>query len=333
MAEEILEAEVIEGGELAVTANPLAEISFDNLSDRIMAINEAIVEARRAADECDTDDEAMAAMGYEDVKRLGTSLNKAIEACEKARKAFNGDYDTPKKRVKLAYDEAMGPVTALYERYKARKSAAEDEIRDARFAAMEEAYNDFMEGNGMGELAEAVPFKAMADDKWWNTVAKNWSEKATANTVVKRAMEIVKDWNAVKATAYHYPEQAQATFLRTLSLREAAEQDQAMWEEAQRVAAVNAEDDANRAYREPEELYDPVPPEAYEPVPGIVAEAEQVVAQAEPATWVLCVDLTPSQYQGMIGWFKANGVHGQPMRTSFHGWEHAAQMVKAVCNG
>ncbi len=62
-------------------------------------------------------------------------------------------------------------------------------------------------------------------------------------------------------------------------------------------------------------------------------EAEQVVAQAEPATWVLCVDLTPSQYQGMIGWFKANGVHGQPMRTSFHGWEHAAQMVKAVCNG
>jgi len=89
-------------------------------------------------------------------------------------------------------------------------------------------------------------------------------------------------------------------------------------------AAVKAEVEENRAYGEPEgdTGYD------------IVAEAEQVVAQAEqPGTYILCVDLTPSQYQGMIGWFKANGVHGLPMQTAFAGWEAAAKMVKAVCNG
>lgn len=332
---EILEAEVIEGGQLAAPANLLGEISFDGLARRIVAINDAIGEAQRTATECDADDEALAAMDYEDLKRLGTSLNKAVGACEEARKAFNGDYDTPKKRVKIAYDDEMAPVIALRDRYKAKQAEAEQAIKDARFGAMAAVYADFMEGNGLAELAEAVPFERIAEDRWWNTVAKNWSEAKTANNVVKRAAEIVADWNAVKSTTYYYPEQAQATFFRTLSLREVAEQDRLMHEEAERVAAVNAEVEENRAYGEQ------VPVEAYgdEPgcgdaVPDIVAEAEQVVAQAEqPSTYILCVDLTPSQYQGMIGWFKANGVHGLPMQTGFAGWEAAAKMVKAVCHG
>lgn len=321
---EILEAEVIEGGQLAAPANLLGEISFDGLARRIVAIGEAIGEAQRTAAECDADDEALAAMDYEDLKRLGTSLNKAVGACEEARKAFNGDYDTPKKRVKNAYDEEVAPVIALRDRYKAKQAEAEQAIKGARFGAVAAVYADFMEGNGLAELAEAVPFERIAEDRWWNTVAKNWSEKKTANNVVKRATEIVADWNAVKSTTYYYPEQAQATFFRTLSLREVAEQDRLMHEEAARVAAVNAEVEENRAYGEPEGEtgYD------------IVAQAEQVVAQAEqPGTYILCVDLTPSQYQGMIGWFKANGVHGLPMQTAFAGWEAAAKMVKAVCNG
>lgn len=323
-------AEIVEDCDLAPIDEGMISVNFEGLMGKVQAMNDAIADAVRAMIECDADNDALEAMPYEDVKRLGTDLNGHVTACETARKAFNGDYDTPKKAVKLAYDAAMEPVIELRDRYKEQRVRTEAAIKQGHREALEEAYAEFMEGNGLAELRNAVPLDRFIEKGWWDSVAKSFSEKNATNAMIKRATEIIDQWNSVKATPYRYPEQAQATFFRTLSLQEVAEQDARMWEEAQRVAAANAEIEENRAYCEP--VPENCAPE-YEPVPDIVAEAEQVVARAEkPSTWVLCVDLTPSQYETMIAWFKANGVHGLPMRTAFAGYERAAQMVKAVCN-
>ncbi|MEY8460105.1 DUF1351 domain-containing protein [Eggerthellaceae bacterium 24-137] len=333
---EVVEAEVVES-DLAPIGNTLS-VNFEGLMARIAAMNDAIAEAKKVEGECAVDDEALAEMPLDDVKRMERGLSNAIAAAEAARKAFNGDYETPKKAVGAAYQEAMEPVNSLHGRYKAQRKETEESIKSARRAVLEDAYSEFMEGNGLTELAEAVPFERIAEDRWWNTVAKSWSETKAADAVRKRAMEVIKDYNAVKATAYHYPEQAQAAFFGTLSLREVAERDKAMWEEAQRVAAVNAEAEENRAYCE--QAPEQVSPEACsgapcegDPVPDIVAEAEQVVAQAARTTYVICADLTECQYSALIDFFRSMGAHGVPIRTAFNGWEQASAMVKAVCNG
>lgn len=339
-AEVVDQAEVIdEKAELACIDEAALNVNFEGLIQRIMVINDRIADGVRAVEECAVDDETLAGMDYEDVKRLATDLNAKYTEAEKARKAFNGDYDTPKKAVAVAYNRAMEPLIELRDRYKAQQKATEEAVKAGHWAAISEAYADFMEGNGLSQLAEAVPLERFAEDKWWNSVAKSFSEKSAIDKAIKRATEIVADWNAVKSAPYHFPEQAQAKFFETLSLREVNENDARMWEEQQRVAAVNAELAENAAYCAPE--YEPMPEEAYapvdayEPVPEIVAEAEQVVAGVAeaPETYVLCVDMTPSQYEALIAWFKASDVHGVPMRTGFNGWQQASAMVKAVCNG
>lgn len=316
-----VEAEVIEPQELAIDVDGIS-LSLDGLREKALAINGAIAEAVRAAGELAADDDVIAAMGHDEAREHERSLSAAITAAEDARKAFNGDYDTPKKRVGTAYQEAMEAVKALHGRYKARRVEAEEEVKAGHYKALEDAYLDFMEGNGLAELAAAVPLERFCEDRWWNSAAKGFSERNAENAMLKRATEIVADWNSVKSAPYRYPEQAQATFFRTLSLRDVNEQDARMWEEAQRVAAVNAEVEASRSYCEPERC---------EQAPAVVAPDGEVPAE-QPETWVLCVDLTPSQYDALIGWFRANGVHGLPMRTPLRGWEQAAQMVKEACN-
>lgn len=329
-----VEAEVIEDGaaELALIDEGALSVNFDGLMARIAAINDAVAAARRAEAELAVEDGALEAMGLEEARRFERSLSNAIGEADEARKAFNGDYDTPKKAVGVAYTEAMEPVVALHARYKGRRLAAEEAVKQGHLAALEAAYSDFMEGNGLAELAQAVPLERFREDKWWNSSAKSFSEKKAVDQMIKRATEIVADWNSVKATPYCFPEQAQATFFRTLSLREVNEQDARMREEAERVRAVNAEVEGNRSYSEPEPVYEEVPEEAYGE-PDIVAQAEQVVADAAPATYVICADLTASQYAALIDFLKSIGAHGIPMRTAYNGWERASAMVRAVCNG
>lgn len=329
MAEEILEAEVIEN-DLAPIDMAL-NVNFDGLMARIADMNEAIAEAKKVEGECSVDDATLAEMPLDDVKRLEQGLSKAITAAETARKSFNGDYDTPKKAVGVAYQRAMESVMELRGRYKAQRKETEEAIKSGHKTALEEAYTEFMEGNGLTELAAAVPLSKFAEKGWWDSCAKNFSEKAQAEKMIRRASEIVADWNSVKSTPYHFPEQAQANFFDTLSLREVNERDAKMWEDAERVKAVNAEIEENRTYAQPEPVYEEVPPEAYEP--DIVAQAEQVVAEAAPVTYVICADFTASQYAAMIDFLKSIGVHGIPMRTAYNGWKQASAMVKAVCNG
>lgn len=329
MAEEILEAEVIEK-DLAPIDTAL-NVNFEGLMARIAAMNDAIAEAKKVEGECAVDDEALAKMPLDDVKRLEQGLSRAIKSAEAARKAFNGDYDTPKKAVGVAYQAAMEPVNALHGRYKAQREDGEDAIKQGHRAALEEAYTEFMEGNGLTELAAAVPLSKFIEKGWWDSCAKSFSEKAQTEKMIRRASEIVADWNSVKSTPYHFPEQAQANFFDTLSLREVNERDAKMWEDAERVKAVNSEIEENRTYAQPEPVYEEVPAEAYGP--DIVAQAEQVVADAAPVTYVICADLTASQYAAMIDFLKSVGVHGIPMRTAYNGWQQASAMVKAVCNG
>lgn len=329
MAEEILEAEVIEK-DLAPIDTAL-NVNFEGLMARIAAMNDAIAEAKKVEGECAVDDEALAKMPLDDVKRLEQGLSRAIKSAEAARKAFNGDYDTPKKAVGVAYQAAMEPVNALHGRYKAQREDGEDAIKQGHKAVLEEAYTEFMEGNGLTELAAAVPLSKFIEKGWWDSCAKNFSEKAQTEKMIRRASEIVADWNSVKSTPYHFPEQAQANFFDTLSLREVNERDAKMWEDAERVKAVNAEIEENRSYAQPEPVYEEVPAEAYGP--DIVAQAEKVVAEAAPVTYVICADFTASQYAAMIDFLKSIGVHGIPMRTAYNGWQQASAMVKAVCNG
>lgn len=320
-----VEAEIIEDDkEIApIEGQMIVSVNLDGLKKRIAAMNEALASATQSAKELEVSDEALSEMDFDDVRSLATSLNKEVDACEKARKAFNGDYDTPKKAVKNAYDGAIEPVLALLERYKNRRTQLENDVKQGHFNALNDAYIEFMEGNGYGELAAAVPLEQFAESGWWNSVAKNFSERAATEKMTLRASEIIRDWNSLNTANLSCPDETRAEYLQTLDLGAALANDKRKAQEKQRVEALAAETVGNREYRD-----DSVVEEAQ-----VEDRIEIPIFNDAPKFYAFTVACTEEQKRLLVNACKSLDIHGRPVPINAASLDQAVAIVKAVCSG
>lgn len=293
--EEILEAVPVPG-ELAVAGG--IAVNWGGLEARLAKINDAVGAARDMSQQLEIGDEALSRLDRKEAKRLEQALSAAINDAEKARKEFNADYDTPKKRVAVAYQEAMDAAVSLHARYKARRLEAEGAEKAEKMAALEDVYLRFMEDNGFSELAAAIPFESIADKRWSNLAA---NPKTCAWEVEQIASGLMADWRRLSEQAVAYPDRAKAEFIRTHDLGAALDASRRTEEEAEQVRRVEAEREEVAAFTAQE-------PQAE---PEIVREAEEVIASAETVwRYTLTADMTEGQFEALVGWLKASGIHG-----------------------
>ncbi len=303
MEEEILEARQLGEG-MSTSLGPVEKM-WEGLGEDLAALNDRVMEAQGAAMRYGATRDEIAALGRKDAKRIEQEINRFINDAETARKKFDANYDTPKKRIKLAFEEGMEAAKALHAAYKGRRVEAEDEEKAAARAVLEETYLSFMEGSGMAELAAAVPFDRLADPKWWGLSAN--PKKAEAD-LLTAASAVVDDWRRMGQMQWRYPEQAKANFLRTLSIGETADLDRQMAEEADRVAAIEAERAENEAWAA-QAAQGAWEEEPADQCPEPPAEAPQ--AAPEPVyRWVVRFEAPEWQKEAVKQFMIANGIHG-----------------------
>lgn len=273
-------------------------VSMQTLETDILAINAQIDVAKKTCADLAVDEATLEEMPYKDVKNLEQALSKTISNAEDARKQLKKHWNEPLNIVTAKYNDAMGEVKRLHEQYKQERVGRDEAEKENKRADLEATYLDFIESSGLENLADLLPFDRILEDRWLNKSCKK--EKAD-NELVQKVSAIVADWESLKKTQYHYPEEAQAEFFRTLSLREVNENDARKFEEAQKLEALNKEVSENQAYGQaPEPIYDP-----------IIEEAESIVADVEPIrTYIIEAHMTESQWAMVRGYLQQLGIHG-----------------------
>lgn len=317
MADEATEvkAEVIEreGGELAVAFTP-ASISadFEAMKSRL----ERMIEPYK-----DVTPEVVRAMDVKEAKACRADLKKMSKRLNDERKAIKSAYDEPLRAFEAKVKELdamiLKPCDVIDRCIKEREQMERNEREDA----LRQAFDDFAPA-----LAAVVSFDRILEPQWLN---KSFGARKAEDAMCAKVEGIAKDFEAFKATkdSFAFPEEAESVFWRELSLRAVHEHEARRKEQQARIDAMNA---AVSGYAQEREET----PGREAPQESVEKAGEAVGATFERvSTWILAVDMTDAQYASLIAWFRANDVHGYPMRTRFAGAAEAKATVMGVCNG
>lgn len=271
-------------------------VGLDVLQEGILAINAKIDKAVKAVSDYSISDEAMSALSYKDAKRYEQELSGMVKSADDERKAFKRDYNRPLNEIERRYKEAMEPVTALHERYKAQRLAKEQEEKDAKKEALRQHYEDFA-----GLLVPVVPYEKLHNPKWLNLTVKMTDAEIELEEKVE---EIAAHWDLLKKMNFEsqgvYAE-IEAHFFDTLDLDSAIKYGAKLVEDRRKIEEMKAamaqpepepeptSEPEPEPMPEPEPAYEPMPePEpmpapAYEPVPAPAAEAPRYVPSNDVA--------------------------------------------------
>lgn len=308
-------AEIIqEETALAVKFQP-AEITAD--FDGIRAKIEAMIEPYKGITA-----DAAAGMDMKEAKACRSDLNRISRELNDSRKAIKKAYQAPLKefeeRVKELDALIAEPCRVIDEAIKGREEAE----RQARYMDLAQVFADFVP-EGIGEL---IGFDRILDPKWLN---KSFGAKKAENSLTDKVAAVLSDWESFKKIKgqLRFPEECEREFWATLSLSAVNNKEEQLAQEQARIDAMNAEVAEAQAYQRKE------------PVPQIVQEAERQVADIpQPEfeavnVYLFALEMTSGQRQGLINYLKFQGIHGQPLSTTFGSYQEAVKAVKEVCNG
>lgn len=285
------------------------EVGMQALENDLLALNAQIDVAIKLAADAESTDEQIAAMDYKDIKNVEQALSKSFKDAEEVRKKLKRDWNEPLKLAEAKYNEAMQPVKDLHERFKAARTKADEREAEEKRSKLEAAYVDFVDASGLSSLVDLLPFERICESKWTN---KSCSLKKAETELTQKVAAIIADWESLKKTQYHYPEEAQAEFFRTLSLRDVNENDAHKWEEAQRIQELSTEVGVNQEFQYFDQpSSEPLPEILYCDQP-IIQEAESIVANAEEQhTYIIEAVMTESQWVEVRAFFQAHDIHGK----------------------
>ncbi len=252
--------------------------------------------------------EAASMMDLKEAKACCADLRRISRELNDGRKAVKAEYNRPlaefEERIKAIDALIKEPLATIDAAVKIEEARAKEERR----AHLERAYEDFAPA-----LVPVVPFERVLEPQWLN---KSFGQKKAEAAMTEKVARIAADWESFKLVRgnYAFPDEAEAEFFRTLSLRAANELDAARREEAERIARLHAEVAANRG-EEPEPAFEP---EA-EPEPAFETEPEPEPAfepMPEPAfeevrTWYARLEITDSQKRTLVDVFRRVGIHGR----------------------
>lgn len=286
--------------------------------------NAAATAEARLAPYKDTTEETVAAMPTAEVKACLADLNAASKEVNAQRLSIKRPITDALKRFDdsvKAYDEQLKAKAELFKYERDRRT----EIAKAdRLMMLDELYNEFAP-----VLYDAVPLeRIMEGEKWGNP---SFNEKKAEQELLDKLAKIGADYNTLKNVTLACPEETQREFFSTLDLGKALAFDSEHKAELDRIAALNAEVEANRreaeeaaaaeeaAKAEAEASYQPEPETATyiepEPPENVIPFA---VSNAEPVNvYAIALEATPTQYRHLIDFFKSEGIHGRPKITGY----------------
>lgn len=262
--------------------------------------------------------EAVAQMPTQEVKTCLADLNAASKEINAQRLAIKRPITDALKRFDEAvkqYDERIKEKAELFREERDRRVEI---AKSDRLHMLDQLYNDFAP-----VLYDAVPLERIIEgEKWCNP---SFKEKQAEQEMLDKLAKIGADYNTLKNVTLNCPEETQREFFKTLDLGKALAFDTEHKAELDRIAALNAEVEANQ--REAEEAPELEPMEDYAPevetAPYIEHEQPEnvipfAVANAEPVNvYALAIEATPTQYNALINFFKREGIHGKPKRTNY----------------
>lgn len=237
-----------------------------------------------------------------DLKKMSNELNEA-------RKAVKRDYNRPLSEFEAKCKELDALILAPWRLLDEAIKMAEEDARAIREGKLEEAYLEFAPA-----LAEAVPFERLLEREWLN---KSFGEARATDALLEKVTSVAKDWEAMKKMSFSFPQEAEAEFFRTLSLRQAVDYDARRAAEQERIERMKAEVAANR------ELAETPCVSVGEPARGAGKPSFEPVA-----VFLIAVEATVSQREGFVQYMRDAGLHGRVMSTCFSDADEAVRAVR-----
>ena len=224
-------------------------------------------------------------------KRDRAYFNGLVRDVDQRRKAVKAEFSRPLAEFEAQCREVTDVLKGASDAA-ARVVELGERIRvDRKREALEAEYRDFA-----GELAEAVPFAAVMDERWLN---KGFATPKALDAMRERAAKVAADWEQLRAREGEpRHDVAERAFLRTLDLGDALAAQASAVEADGRAAALKAAGIGHKAYyrvpihRQPamvelarlgqiHRLFTDAPPP--EPFPALLAEAGVRCEVAGPA--------------------------------------------------
>lgn len=223
----------------------------------------------------------------QEAKTDRANLRKLREAIDNRRKEikallmadYTANFEPKVKELLALVDEPIGLIDEQVKNYEAQK-------KQHKKQAIEEIWAE----KG-AEVAALVPFEKIFNDKWLNAGA---SLSVIESAIIMRAGQIKNDLAVLENIQSPYKEQAKAFYLKSLDLSAAMAEEQNLRESAAKIAAYNAQKQAQV----------PAPVEHVSAAkPATEAVSGEALQQIDFRVWV-----TPAQKALLRGFFKENGI-------------------------
>lgn len=289
----------------SIGANIAPRIDTDKISGLIEQMNTKLEAVRAASDGIDTTAEQIQAMSLDEIKLNERAISGLIKDATAAKRDFNREWKKPQQQITEAYDAELAHANKLHAAFKAGRQAKEDEIRAERYAQLQEVYQDAM----LPELVEAVPMSRFIE-QGKVSVAKSWSLDSESSKLLEKVAQVAGGYTALHKLDLENQEAAEVAFFRTLSIKDAINENDRITEEKKRIEALNqavSEPVENSVENSVENLQETQPEQA-EPIVENFVE--------NPRKYTFTAVMLPSQKQQLVAWLQANGIHGSFRETA-----------------
>lgn len=184
--------------------------------------------------------ESLAKRPESELAQCRADINRIIKSVEDGRKAVKKEYSRPLAEFESRIKELLAPANEAETLLKDSIEAKKAERMALKRQGLERTYVDFLESNGIGTLADVVPFDRVLDPRWLN---KSFSAMKACGEIEARVESIAHDWTAVRAqrgALKHYDE-VEAEFFRSLDLASALAVERKREEERAAIDALRSE--------------------------------------------------------------------------------------------
>lgn len=210
----------------------IQKIDYSMQPAQIIVDREAIESKVRGMIEpyCGITPEIVAGMDLKEAKRCRADLNAISKELNDARKAVKREYNKPLANFEAWCKEVDSMIIGPCEVIKQGIAVREQQAKDERMEALREAYLD-----AAPVLAEAVDFETILEPQWLNA---SFGAVKAENALMEKVALVADDLKTLEAMSFAFPDEAKAVFCRTLSIKEARENDERRRIEADRIKAM-----------------------------------------------------------------------------------------------
>lgn len=283
----------------------LRPIDQAEIASLVEGMEATLVECRKASEELAVSEEAVQDLSDAEVKRFAADCNAAIKAADKARIEFKKAWQEPYKRVETLFNAELDAIKKVHAVYKCEHDRREALGKNMRYEALNEAYCEFLDANGLSTLEGNVPFDKLLDPRWLN---KSYGEKKAVNELEDKVAKVMSDYRTLCGMQLHYEEAAQTRFFESLDLAAAIDWDTKEYNKRANLHDMKAEIDQNQVeYEQPVQVFDMQDA----PYPDV-----EVSTDEPKSVYVISCEMTDSQKDYLLGVLKLAEIHGNLCRSA-----------------